>query len=226
VATVLAVGFASGLLAAAAESNGIAAVQAGRSLSAEHDFSRALTLNPQLRDDPRLETNLGQAEGDQGRQTALAWLAKTASPPVNTAGIAQQMLDYSQALSLAPRNLVIRNSFAIALADDMIGTQSPVDPPAVTTLNDMAFLSFTYGHYAYEVGDDSATIQSMNRVAAATRNGELQSLAFTYLALSEQRLGHFGAFRRDIVKAVALDTQDVNGLGREVAAGLYTPGPP
>jgi hypothetical protein len=226
VATILAFGFASGLLAATSEANGIAAVQAGRSAQAEHDFARALALNPQLHDDARLETNLGQAEGDQGRETALAWLAKTASPPINTAGIAQQTLDFSQALSLAPGNPVIRNSFAIALANDMIGTQSPVDPPAVTTLRDQAFLAFTYGHYAYEIGDDSATIQSMNRVVATNRNSELQSLAFTYLALSEQRLGRLGAFRRDIVKAVALDTQDVNGLGREVAAGLYTPGPP
>ena len=54
----------------------------------------------------------------------------------------------------------------------------------------MAFLSFTYGHYAYEAGDDSATIGYMDKVAE-TNNSELQSLAFTYLALSEERLGHF-----------------------------------
>jgi tetratricopeptide (TPR) repeat protein len=226
IATVLAFGFASGLMAEAAESDGVAAVQSGHSMLAEHDFERALTLNPQLRDDSQLEMQLGQAEGDQGQATALSWFAKTASPPVDSAGIAQQVLDYSEASSLAPGNLVIRNSFAVALADDMIGTQSPVDPSAVSMLDEMPFLSFTYGHFAYEVGDDSATIQYMDRVLTTNRNGELQSLAYTYLALSEQRLGHLDAFRRDIVKAVALDTQNVNGLGREVAAGLYTPGPP
>ena len=108
----------------------------------------------------------------------------------------------------------------------MIGTQAPVDPSAVSTLDGMAFLSFTYGHFAYEVGDDSATITFMDRAVARSKNSELLSLAYTYLALSEQRLGHLVAFRRDIVKAVALDTQNVNGLGREVAAGLYTPGAP
>jgi hypothetical protein len=66
----------------------------------------------------------------------------------------------------------------------------------------------------------------MDRSIAETSNGELQSLAYTYLALSEERLDHPATFRQDIVKAVDLDTQNVNGLGREVAAGLYTPGSP
>jgi hypothetical protein len=226
VGIILAWGFATGLLADAAKSDGVAASQSGQPIVAERDFNRALALNPQLRYDSQLETKLGQAQGIQGDASALAWFSKTASPPVNTSGIAQQMLDYTQALNLAPGNPVVQDSFAVSLANDMIGTQSPVDPAAVSTLDGMAFLSFTYGHYAYEAGDDSATIESMNRVVASTHNGELQSLAFTYLALSEQRLGHLAAFRRDIVRAVGLDTQDVNGLGREVAAGLYTPGPP
>jgi hypothetical protein len=66
----------------------------------------------------------------------------------------------------------------------------------------------------------------MDKTVADSSNGELQSLAFTYLALSEQRLGRPAVFRHDIVEAVHLDTQDVNGLGRDVAAGLYTPGAP
>jgi hypothetical protein len=127
---------------------------------------------------------------------------------------------------MAPNNPVIENGYAIALSDDMIGVQAPLDPSAVSKLDDMAFLSFTYGHWAYEVGDDSSTIAFMDRSIAETGNGELQSLAYTYLALSEEQLDHPAAFRQDIVKAVDLDTQNVNGLGREVAAGLYTPGSP
>jgi hypothetical protein len=42
--------------------------------------------------------------------------------------------------------------------------------------------------------------------------------------LSEQRIGNPHEFRQDIVKAVDLDTQDINALAREVAAGLLTPG--
>ena len=108
----------------------------------------------------------------------------------------------------------------------MIGTQAPVDPSAVSSLDGMGFLSFTYGHFAYEAGDDSATITFMDRAVARSKNSELLSMAYTYLALSQERLGNFIAFRRDIVEAVALDTQNVNGLGREVAAGLYTPSAP
>jgi hypothetical protein len=226
VSVVVAWGLTTGMLAEAAMSDGIAAAQSGHSVPAEHDFHRALTLNPQLRYDRQLNTELGQVQANQGQQGALAWFAKTASPPSGNEDIAQQILDYSRALSLAPSNPVIKNDFAVSLADDMIGTQSPVDPSVVSTLDGMPFLSLTYGHYAYEAGDDSATIQFMDRTVANSNNGELLSVAYTYLALSEQRLGHPAAFRRDIVKAVALDTQNVNGLGREVAAGLYTPGSP
>jgi tetratricopeptide (TPR) repeat protein len=226
VGVVLAWGFTTGLLAEAARSNGIALALAGRPLQAEHAFDHALLLNPQLRYDSALETELGQAQADLGQQSALSWFAKAASPPASADGVAQQLLDYSQALSTAPTNPVIQNGYASALADDMIGVQAPVDPSAVSKLDDMAFLSFTYGHWAYEVGDDSSTIAFMDRSIAETGNGELQSLAYTYLALSEQQLDHPAAFRQDIVKAVDLDTQNVNGLGREVAAGLYTPGNP
>jgi hypothetical protein len=226
VGVVVAWAFTTGVLAGAAKSDGVSALLTGHSASAERDFDRALALNPQLRYDGSLETDLGQAQEDQGQQTALAWFAETASPPTTGSGIATQVLEYSQALSLAPNNPVIRNGFAVSLANDMIGAQAPVDPTAVAMLNGMAFLSFTYGHYAYEAGDDSATIGSMDRALATTHNGELRSLAYTYRALSEQRLGEPRAFRRDIVEAVDLDTQNVNGLAREVAAGLYTPGPP
>jgi hypothetical protein len=226
VGVILAWGFTTGLLAEAARSDGIALQLAGRSLQAERAFDHALSLNPQLRYDSALETELGQAQADLGQQSALSWLAKAASPLATASGVAQQMLDYSQALSMAPTNPVIENGYAIALSDDMIGVQAPLDPSAVSKLDDMAFLSFTYGHWAYEVGDDSSTIAFMDRSIAETGNGELQSLAYTYLALSEEQLDHPAAFRQDIVKAVDLDTQNVNGLGREVAAGLYTPGSP
>jgi hypothetical protein len=226
VGVILAWGFTTGLLAEAARSNGIALQLAGRSVQAEHAFDHALSLNPQLRYDSALETELGQAQSDLGQQSALSWFAKAASPLANADGVAEQMLDYSQALSMAPTNPVIENGYAISLSNDMLGVQAPLDPSAVSKLDDMAFLSFTYGHWAYEVGDDSSTIAFMNRSIAETGNGELQSLAYTYLALSEEQLDHPATFRQDIVKAVDLDTQNVNGLGREVAAGLYTPGSP
>lgn len=189
-------GLTTSMLAEAAKSDGIAAAQSGHSLTAEHDFSRALSLNPQLRFDSQLATELGQVQTDQGQQSALSWYAKTASPPTNNGEIAQQILEYSRAISLAPSNPVIKNGFAVSLANDMIGTQGPVDPSAVSTLGGMAFLSFTYGHYAYEAGDDSATIQFMDKTLANTKNGELLSMAYTYLALSEQRLGHATAYRQ------------------------------
>ncbi len=226
VAVVVTWGVGAGMLARAAMSDGIAAAQGGRPVQAEDDFDRALTLNPQLRYNSQLATELGQVQADQGEQSALAWLAKGANPPATADGVAQQLLDYSQAASMAPRNPVIQNGFAVTLADDMIGTEVPDDPGAVSALEGMAFLSFTYGHFAYEAGDDSATIRFMQQTLAHTKNSELLSLAYTYLGLSEERLGHLITFRRDIVNAVNLDTQNVNAMGREVAAGLYTPGPP
>jgi hypothetical protein len=223
---VVACGFASGLLADAAKSDGIALVRAGQAVEAEHEFARALSLNPQLYEDSSLETELGVAQGDTGQQSALAWFADASSPPVTTDGIAKQMFDYTQALSMDPTNQVIRDGFAIAAANDMLGADVPVDLSAAPKLDGMAFMAFTYGHFAYEVGDDSRTVTFMNSTLAESSNGELRSLAYTYLALAEQALGHPAAYRNDIVEAVKLDTQNVNGLGREIAAGLYTPGAP
>ena len=81
VALVVVWGLTTGILAEAAKSDGVTAAQSGRSIQAEHDFERALTLNPQLRYDTQLDTELGQVQADQGQQGALTWFAKTASPP-------------------------------------------------------------------------------------------------------------------------------------------------
>ena len=228
IGAVLVWGFTSGLLAQTARSDGLAAEQAGHSSVAERDFNRALSLNPQLRYDNALETDLGHAEADQGQKGALTWLAAAASPPTlaSAVQIAQQVFDYSEALALAPHNPVIQSDFAVALSNDMVRAGAPLAPGAVADLGPFAFLSFTYGHYAYVVGDSSTALAYLQRSMSESGNGELQSIALTYMALSEQRLGDPPAFRQDIVRAVDLDTQEINGLGREVAAGLYTPGPP
>jgi hypothetical protein len=223
---VVACGFASGVLADVAKSDGIALARSGQAAGAEREFARALSLNPQLDHDSEVETELGVAQGDAGQQSALAWFAEASSPPVTRDGIAKQMFDYTQALSMAPTNQVLRDGFADAVAEDMVGANVPVDLSAAPELDGMALLSFTYGHYAYEVGDDDETVAFMQKTLAMSSSGELQSLAYTYLALAQQSLGHPAAYRRDIVKAVQLDTQNVNGLGREIAAGLYTPGAP
>jgi hypothetical protein len=219
-------GFTSGLLAQAAKSDGVAAEQVGHPVLAEHDFERALSLNPGLRYDNQLEIELGHAQADQAEVNALTWLAAAESPPPTTIALNQQIFDFSQALASAPDNLVVRSDFAVSLADDMNSTSTPLAPGSVSRLDSLPFLSFTSGHYAYEAGDESSAIAYLNQTVADTSNGELLSAAYTYLALSEQRLGDPHQFRQDIVKAVDLDTQDINALAREVAAGLLTPGTP
>jgi hypothetical protein len=219
-------GFTGGLLAQGAKFDGVAAEQAGHPVLAERDFERALSLNPELRYDNELEIELGHAQADQGQVNALTWLAAAENPPPTTVALYGQIFDFSEALGAAPDNPIVRNEFAVSLADDMNSTGAPLAPGSVSSLDSLPFLSFTSGHYAYEAGDESSAIAYLDRTVADTGNGELLSAAYTYLALSEQRLGDPYEFRRDIVKAVDLDTQDVNAVAREVAAGLLTPGTP
>lgn len=219
-------GFTSGMLAQAAKSDGVAAEQAGQPVLAERDFQRALSLNPGLRYDNQLEIELGHAQADQGEVNALTWLAAAESPPPTTLALTVQLLDFSEALAAAPDNPVVRSDFSVSLADDMNSTGAPLAPGSVSRLDSMPFLSFTSGHYAYEAGDESSAIAYLDQTVADTTNGGLLSAAYTYLALSEQRLGNPDEFRQDIVKAVELDTQNINALAREVAAGLLTPGNP
>jgi len=219
-------GFTCGMLAQAAKSEGVAAEQAAHPVLAERDFERALSLNPELRYDNRLEIELGHAQADQGEVNALTWLAAAKSPPPTTLALTMQLFDFSEALAAAPDNPVIRSDFAVSLADDMNSTGAPLAPGSVSSLDSLPFLSFTSGHYAFEAGDESSAIAYLHKTVADTTNGGLLSAAYTYLALSEQRLGDPYEFRQDIVKAVALDTQNINALAREVAAGLLTPGNP
>jgi len=217
-------GFATGLLAEAAKFDGVAAEQVGHPLLAERDFQRALSLNPELRYDNQLEIELGHAQADQAEVNALTWFAAAESPPPTTVALNQQIFDFTQALAADPDNPVIRSDFAITLADDMNSTDAPLAPGSVSRLDGLPFLSFTSGHFAFEAGDESSAIVYLSQTVADTDNGELLSATYTYLALSEQRIGDPREFRQDIVKAVALDTQDINALAREVAAGLLTPG--
>ena len=219
-------GFTTGLMAQAAKFDGVAAEQVGHPVLAERDFQRALSLNPELQFDNELEVELGHAQADQGEVNALTWLAEAKNPPSTSTALNGQLFYFSQALREAPDNPVVRNDFAVTLADDMNSTKSPLAPGSVSSLDGLAFLSFTSGHFAYESGDESSAIAYLNQTVAETRNGELLSAAYTYLALSEQRLGDSAEFRKDIVKSVDLDTQEINALAREVAAGLLTPGTP
>jgi hypothetical protein len=223
---VLVWGFTSGLLAQAAKFDGVAAEQVGHPVLAEHDFARALSLNPELRYDNELEVELGHAQADQAHVNALTWLAAAENPPPTTNALYQQIFDFSQALAAAPDNPLVRSDFAVSLADDMNSTGAPLAPGSVSKLDGLPFLSFTSGHYAFEAGDESSAIAYLDQTVADTGNGELLSAAYTYLALSEQRLGATYEFREDIVKAVDLDSQDINALAREIAAGLLTPGTP
>jgi hypothetical protein len=63
----------------------------------------------------------------------------------------------------------------------------------------------------------------MDRVLGDTTSKEMKSYALTYIAFAEDRLGHVAAFRDDVVEAVGDDSDNVNVLAREAAAGLFLP---
>ena len=59
------------------------------------------------------------------------------------------------------------------------------------------------------------------RTIALTRDQNVISSAYTYIALSELKLGQIDQARDDLLHAVSADTAYNNTLARSLVAGLY-----
>ncbi|HTZ09639.1 MAG TPA: hypothetical protein VMB72_11225 [Acidimicrobiales bacterium] len=229
-AVVVAVGVVLAVVAQGEVNDGIQAVATGRPQAATALLSEALRRNPQTAYESGVEQALGQAQANEGEDTPLAQYAEAVRPQGRDITLLEQArLFAGAAAGLAPDSpayQVVRADLVQFLCSATIAAKNPdVLSLASASLRSPA-LSFSEGHYYYEAGASALAVGKLGQTLDETANGELRSLALTYLALSWQRLGHEATFRQDIVAAVRADALNENVFAREIAAGLYVPGTP
>lgn len=82
-----------------------------------------------------------------------------------------------------------------------------------------------YAHYMnariqYEQHNYGNAISAMVVVLQLSNNADIQSSAYTYIALSDERLGDYIQARADLFKAIVLDPNFSNNTAREELSGL------
>jgi tetratricopeptide (TPR) repeat protein len=80
---------------------------------------------------------------------------------------------------------------------------------------------YTQGRVRYAQADYSAALPCFQQVLRITGDGNVISSAYTYIALSELKLGRAGQARLDLLRAVRADTSYNNTLARSLLVGLY-----
>jgi hypothetical protein len=210
--------------------SGIQAIADGRSAAGQQLLASALRLNPSLAYNAGLEQALGQAQGNEGLQTGLAEYAEAVRPVGKDLTLLQKAELFGEAVAAipadSPAGIVVHADLATFLASATITSKNPDLLNLVGDRFDAPAVSFSIGRYYYEAGADSLAITMLERADAETANSEVRSLGLTYIALAWLQEGNEAEFRSHIVAAVGADRLNENVYAREVAAGLYVPGPP
>jgi hypothetical protein len=215
VAGVLVRGIAADYLAG----QGADAVQAGDYQAARASLADASHLDPLLASSTAYELTLGQVLLSAGgsRQPLAMFAVADASGAVGD--IQGQVTDLRKAVALDPANPVLRQqldqaSQVLAVADK---NPAPLQALADPTVADV----YTQARVRYAQADYSAALASFQQVLRMTGDGNVISSAYTYIALSELKLGRPGLARLDLLRAVRTDTSYNNTLARSLLAGLY-----
>jgi hypothetical protein len=222
-ALVVIAGVVCGLVGQADKLDGVQALAGGRPARALGDIENALSLSPQLAYDPAVPQTIGNADLELGRLSADAYFAEaTAQPATNQPAVLRDIALLAKASALAPGNAVIAAQYDQLLATG-VAQSGPLVFEYAAQRPTSLIVAWTTGLKLYHMGDNWLTIEYMHLVLGDTTSAEMRSYALTYTAFAEDRLGDVAAFREDIVEAVAEDTDNVNVLAREAAAGLFLP---
>ena len=198
---------------------GAAASQAGDYQAARTSLAVARLLNPLLTRSTAYDLALGQvllAAGDRSQPLALLADADARGAEGDTRG---QVTELGQAVARDPANPVLlqqldQASQVLALSDQDPGPLQALSDPTVAD-------EYTEGRVLYALTDYPAALACFRRILTMTRDANVTSSAFTYIALSELKLGHADQARHDLLRAVSVDTGYNNTLARSLVAGLY-----
>jgi hypothetical protein len=120
-----------------------------------------------------------------------------------------QLSDMTHPLRGVPLNRLSKEQAALTWLNALI----QVDPTNV-------YAPYTAGRVYYDINDYYACEQQMFKVLALSQNNEIQSSAYTYLALSRIKQGDVLSARDYLFKAQALDNEYRNNLARQALSGL------
>jgi len=86
--------------------------------------------------------------------------------------------------------------------------------------------SNVYAHYLagrvyYDLHDFNKSIIQMTTILQLTHNTNLQSSAYTYIALSQLQQGKTASARKLLMQAIELDPDYSNNTAREELSGLH-----
>jgi hypothetical protein len=208
-----------GAVAAYLAGQGAAAASGGDYPSANGTLALARRLDPLLTSSTAYDLALGQvlmAVGHTGQPLALLADANARGAQGDIQG---QVTALRQAAATDPGSLVIaqqldRASQLLALTDEDARPLEALSDPTVAD-------EYTRGRILYAAADYTAALACFRQVLTVTTDANVDSSAFTYIALSELKLGQADQARRDLLHAVSLDTQYNNTLARSLVAGLY-----
>jgi tetratricopeptide (TPR) repeat protein len=213
-----------GVAAVTLSERGAGLARAGDYRVASSLLTTAGRLDPSLARDEAYELAVGQALLASGRHgDALALLAD-AELRGETGDAPGQVAELTDAVRRAPGDPVLveqlrQATWRLALVGD--------DPRPIRTLGPRTTADeYTEGRVLYDRSAYADALTCFQRVLTLTGQPDVRSSAYTYIALSEAKLGRAGPARRDMVAAVLADTGTNNVQARSLALGLYAAGEP
>lgn len=212
---VLARGAVAGYLAG----QGVAAAQSGDYQAASSSLTAARRFNPMLTSSTAYELTWGQvllATGGGGQPLALLADADARGAMGNIRG---RVTELRRAVAHDPANPVLwqqldQASQILGLTDQDPGSLQGLSHPTVADV-------YTEGRVRYTQADYPAALACFRQVLTMTGDANVTSSAYTYLALTELKLGQADQARLDLLRAVSADTSYNNTLARSLVAGLY-----
>jgi tetratricopeptide (TPR) repeat protein len=192
---------------------------AGDYPAASSSLAVSRQLNPLLTSSTAYDLALGQVLLAAGsRDQPLALLAEAYA--LGAGGDPRaQVTELRQAWARDPANPVLLQQ--LDQASQVLGLNYQ-DPGSLQALSDPTVGDqYTEGRILYAQADYPAALACFRRVLTMTKDANVTSSSFTYIALSELKLGQADQARRDLLRAVGVDTAYNNTLARSLIAGLY-----
>lgn len=198
---------------------GDAAARAGNYQAAKSSLAAAHRLNPLLASSTAYDLALGQvmlAAGQRGLPLALLADADARGASGDIHG---QVAELMQALARDPTDPVLRQQLGQASQRLALTDQDP--RPLQALHRPGAAGEYTEGRIRYATGDYRGALTCFRRALVLTRDQNVISSAYTYVALSELKLGQADQARQNLLRAVRADTAYNNTLARSLVTGLY-----
>lgn len=214
---------------------------AGNYASALGWLDAALFLNPSLNQLSSYHIERGQAlyylRADERSDDSRAYLAYTYRQQNDDLGAYQELLAIWQSHTQFTRPSWVVDEMSLTLAQLAEFTHPLNGPPLLRPIDDDSALPWlelleqidptnVYGYYAagriqYDLHNYTLSITQMNTVIRLSDNADLQSSAYTYLALSAGGQGNYSVERNLLFRAVDLDPDYHNDTAREALSGLH-----